>query len=367
LESALRPTDTVARLGGDEFTVLLTDVVDARGAILVAERIHSALRAPFQLSGRELFVDASIGIALAGPGVAPEDVMRDADVAMYRAKADGTGRHAVFDAAMHEHFLRRLDMETELRRALETGALQVAYQPIVQSATGRIVGFEALCRWPDGGDGFHAPEEFLPVAEETGLIVELGAQVLRHACRQLAAWRGQPQGRGLTIGVNIAPRQLADPGFPTILAAVLEETGLEPEALRLEVKERDLSEDPDGVGEMLAHLLETHGVRSHIDDFGTGASSLRLLHRFPGDAVKIHRALVIGMGRDAGAFEIVKALVGLAHNLGLEVIAEGVEGAEQLDYLKVLGCEFAQGFHLSAPLAPADAAALLRDGVLTGS
>jgi diguanylate cyclase (GGDEF)-like protein/PAS domain S-box-containing protein len=363
LEAALRPADTVARLGGDEFTVLLTDVVDARGAILVAERIHHALREPFELSGRELFVDASVGIALAGAGAAPEDVLRDADVAMYRAKAEG-GRHAVFDAAMHDQFLRRLDMEAELRHAIEAGLLEVAYQPIVQAATGRIAGFEALCRWPDGRGGFHDPADFVPVAEETGLIVGLGATVLREACAQLAGWREQPSGAGLTIGVNVARRELSDAGFRELLATTLADSGLDPAALRLEVSERELSVDPEELRRQLVELLDEHGVRSHVDDFGTGASSLRLLHRFPGDAVKIHRALVMGMGHDAGAFEIVKALVGLAHNLGLEVIAEGVESAEQLDYLKVLGCEFAQGFHLSAPLAPADAAALLRGGVI---
>jgi diguanylate cyclase (GGDEF)-like protein/PAS domain S-box-containing protein len=365
LEGALRPTDTVARLGGDEFTVLLTDVVDARGAIIVAERVQHALRTPFELGGRELFVDASIGIALAASDASPADVMRDADVAMYRAKGEGRGRHAVFDGAMHAQVLRRLDMETALRHALEADALEVAYQPIVQSATGRIAGFEALVRWPDGQGGFHAPDDFVPIAEETGLIVPLGNAVLREACAQLAAWRALPRGAGLTIGVNAAQRQLTEPGFADALAGALRDSGLDPAALRLEVRESELSRDPDALRRVLANLLDTHGVRSHIDDFGTAASSLQLLHRFPGDAVKIHRQLVIGMGHDAGAFEIVKALVGLAHNLGLEVIAEGVESTEQLDYLKVLGCEFVQGFAICAPLAPNDAAALLRDGVLS--
>ena len=365
LEGALRPTDTVARLGGDEFTVLLTDVVDARGAILVAERVQHALRTPFELGGRELFLDASIGIALAGAGAEPADVMRDADVAMYRAKSDGRGRHAVFDAAMHAQVLRRLDMETELRQAVEGDAIQIAYQPIVQAATGRIAGFEALARWPDGRGGFHEPADFVPIAEETGLIVPLGTAVLRAACEQLATWRATSRGAGLTMGVNVSQRQLTEPGFADALAGALHDSGLDPAALRLEVKEPELSRDPEALRRVLAHLLDTYGVRSHIDDFGTAASSLQLLHRFPGDAVKIHRALVMGMGHDAGAFEIVKALVGLAHNLGLEVIAEGVETTEQLDYLKVLGCEFAQGFAISAPLAPRDAAALLRDGVLS--
>ena len=360
LESAVRPPDTVARLGGDEFTVLLDGVDDVHEAAAVAERVQQTLRTPFEIDDRELHIDASIGIALAGADAAPETVLRDADVAMYRAKADGKGRHAVFDGRMHEQVMRRLDMETELRSAIEERRLEVAYQPIVQAATGRIVGFEALCRWPDH-QGLVEPSEFVPIAEETGLIVPLGDWVLRTAAARLAEWRALPEGAGLTMGVNISHRQIADPEFVERLAAALRDTGLEPRALRLEVKENALSREPEAVQRALAHALEAYGVRSHIDDFGTGASSLRLLHGFPGDAVKIHRALVIGMGREPGAFEIVKALVGLAHNLGLEVIAEGVETAAQLDHLKLLGCEFAQGFHISAPLRPEDATALLQD------
>jgi diguanylate cyclase (GGDEF)-like protein/PAS domain S-box-containing protein len=367
LEAAVRPPDTVARLGGDEFTILLDGVTDVHEASAVAERVQQTLRAAFRIDERELFVDASIGIALADADAAPESVLRDADVAMYRAKAGGKGRHAVFDGRMHEQVMRRLDVETELRRAIEEQSLEVVYQPIVQAATGRIVGFEALCRWPDGA-GFVEPSEFVPIAEETGLIVPLGRWILQVACEQLAAWRATPQGAGLTIGVNVSHRQLADPEFALILQQVLTETALDPRALRLEVKEHALSREPEATQRALRLALDQLGVRSHIDDFGTGASSLRLLHGFPGDAVKIHRTLVIGMGREAGAFEIVKALVGLAHNLGLEVIAEGVESARQLDHLKVLGCEFAQGFHISAPLRPEDATALLErsDAVLRG-
>jgi diguanylate cyclase (GGDEF)-like protein/PAS domain S-box-containing protein len=364
LESAVRPPDTVARLGGDEFTVLLDGVSDVHEAASVAERVHATLKTPFEIDERELHVDASIGIALAGADASPDTVLRDADVAMYRAKADGKGRHAVFDGRMHEQVMRRLDMEAELRKAIEERRLEIAYQPIVQAATGRIVGFEALCRWPDH-QGLVEPSEFVPIAEETGLIVPLGRWVLQTACAQLAQWRAVPAGAGLFMSVNVSHRQLADTEFGPALAAALEETGLDPRALRLEIKENALSREPEGVQRALQNALDKYGVRSHIDDFGTGASSLRLLHGFPGDAVKIHRALVIGMGREAGAFEIVKALVGLAHNLGLEVIAEGVETAAQLDHLKLLGCEFAQGFHVSAPLRPEDATALLRDLTLS--
>jgi diguanylate cyclase (GGDEF)-like protein/PAS domain S-box-containing protein len=360
LESTVRPPDTVARIGGDEFTVLLDGVSDAHEATLVAERVHQTLRAPFRIDERELFVDASIGIALAAPDAAPDTVLRDADVAMYRAKADGKGRHAVFDGRMHQQVMRRLDMEAELRKAIEERRLEVVYQPIVQTASGRIAGFEALCRWPDASGGFVDPAKFVPIAEETGLIVPLGRDVLQRATRQLAAWRRTPAGAGLTIGVNVSHRELADPEFDLILEEALRSSELDPRALRLEIKEHAL----EHARRALTQLLETHGVRSHIDDFGSGASSPRLLHDFPGDAVKIQRALVAAMGREPGAFEIVRTLVGLAHSLGLEVVAEGVETATQLDHLKLLGCEFAQGFHVSAPLRSEDATALLEDAAV---
>jgi diguanylate cyclase (GGDEF)-like protein len=360
LEAALRPNDTVARLSGDEFTLLLDDVCEPREATVIAERVLQSLQAPFVIDARELFIGASIGIALATAKSAPEQVMRDADVAMYRAKADGKGRHAVFDAAMHEQVMRRLDLEGDLRRAIEQRALEVAYQPIVQAATGRIVGFEALCRWPSG-----EPAELLAMADETGLSIPLGRQVLHTACTQLAEWRQSPKGAGLTMGVNVSARQLAEPGFVTMLKETLEQTGLDPRALRIEVSEHDLARGrgDEATRRVLEQALERAHVRTHIDDFGTGASPLRLLHRFPGDAIKVSRALISGIGTDAGAFEIVRAVVGLAHNLGLEVIADGVEKREQLDYLPVLGCEFAQGFHISAPLAAEEARALLETGV----
>jgi diguanylate cyclase (GGDEF)-like protein/PAS domain S-box-containing protein len=356
LEAALRPNDSVARLSGDEFTLLLDDVCEAREATIIAERVLHSLQAPFLLDGREVFVGASIGIALATARSNPEQVMRDADVAMYRAKADGKGRHAVFDAAMHEQVMRRRDLEHQLRSAIEGGSLEVGYQPIVQAATGRIVGFEALGRWPHG-----EPAEVLAMAEETGLAVPLARQVMRAACAQLADWRELPRGAGLTIGVNVSGRSLAEPDFIPELRRTLVETGLDPRALRLEVSEADLSRGraDEATRQVLEQALEQLGVRTHIDHFGTGASPLRLLHRFPGDAIKVSPALVAGIGHDAGAFEIVRAVVGLAHNLGLEVIAEGVSKREQLDYLKVLGCEFAQGAQIAPTLTAEEAGALL--------
>ena len=356
LEAALRPNDTVARLSGDEFTLLLDDVCEQREATVIAGRVLQSLQAPFLLAGREVCIGASIGIALATARSAPEQVMRDADVAMYRAKADGKGRHAVFDAAMHQQVVRRLSLERELRSAIEQGSLEVGFAPIVQAATARIVGFEALGRWPHG-----EPAEVLAMAEETGLAVPLGRQVLRAACARLAEWRALPRGAGLTVGVNVSSRQLGDPDFLATVRSALGDSGLDPRALRLEVSEQDLSRGrtDESVRQVLVQALDELGVHTHIDHFGMGASPLRLLHRFPGDAIKISPALVSGIGHDAGAFEIVRAIVGLAHNLGLEVIAEGVEKREQLDYLKVLGCEFAQGPFISATLGAEEARALL--------
>jgi len=345
LAAALRPGDTVARMGGDEFTVLLEDVGDAREATVVAERVLATLAAPFAVAGRDLFVSGSVGIALAQPDAQPEALIRDADVAMYRAKAAGTARHAVFDAHMHGHVLARLDLETDLRRAIEAETLQVLYQPIVRTATGEIAGFEALCRWEV------EPHEFIAMAEETGLIVPLGEFMLRAAARSAARW-------GMSVAVNVSARQLADPGFTAAVEQALAQSGARPSHLRLEVTETAMTEDPESARRTLADLRDRVGVTTYLDDFGTGASSLRFLHRFPGDALKIDRRLVLDMLSDPGSHEIVKAIVGLAHTLGMEVVGEGVETAAQLERLRALGCELVQGLLLSEPL-DADAATLL--------
>ena len=346
LDAALRPGDTVARMGGDEFTVLLEDVTDAREATAVAERVLTTLADPFPVAGRDLHVSGSIGIALGGPEVDPEELIRDADVAMYRAKAEGKACHAVFDSHMHRHVLARLDLETELRRAIESETLQVLYQPIVRTESGEVTAFEALCRWEV------EPSSFVAVAEETGLIVPLGRFVLRAAARRAAEW-------DVCVCVNVSGRQLADPGFTRTVEEALAESGARPENLRLEVTELAMTQDPEGAVRTLADLRARVGVSAFLDDFGTGPSSLRFLHRFPGDALKIDRGLVIDMLTDPGSHEIVKAIVGLAHNLGMQVVGEGVETAEHLEKLRVLGCELAQGFHLSAPLNAEAAAHLL--------
>ena len=346
LDAALRPGDTVARIGGDEFTVLLEDMTDAREATIVAERVLATLAEPFAIADRELVVSGSIGIALGGPDADPEELIRDADVAMYRAKADGKARHAVFDAQMHRHVVERLDVETDLRRAIESGGVQVLYQPILRTGTGEITAFEALCRWEV------EPQAFVAIAEETGLIVPLGAFVLREAAARAAEW-------GVTVSVNVSARQLGDPGFPELVAGALRASGARPEHLRLEVTESAMSQDPEGARRTLIDLRKRLGVTAHLDDFGTGLSSLGFLHRFPGDALKIDRSLVIPMLTDVGSGEIVKAIVALAHNLGMEVVAEGVETDAHRERLQLLGCEHLQGFLLSAPLTADAAAALL--------
>jgi diguanylate cyclase (GGDEF)-like protein/PAS domain S-box-containing protein len=363
LDSALRPGDTVARLGGDEFTVLLEDLTDRAEAERVAERMLDTLTAPFRLDDRELYLSASIGIAVAPPDADPGEVIRDADAAMYRAKAEGKGRHAMFDAALHAAAVARLDIETRLRRKLAGGVLDgdglsVAYQPILRAGNGEIAGFEALARWNESDGTTLEPEDFIPVAEETGLIHTLGRLVLREACRQLALWhRTQPQ---LTMAVNISRRQLLDAGFGDEVRRALADHGLHPDALRLEITETDAAADPTAVRRALESIYALIGVRSHLDDFGTGASSFTFLRGFPGDALKIDRSFVLAMPADEGAYEIVQAITGLAHNLGMEVVAEGVEEQSQVRILRTLGCEYLQGFLLGRPMGPDDASAALR-------
>jgi diguanylate cyclase (GGDEF)-like protein len=362
IEGALRPGDTVARHGGDEFTLLLEEIDDVRGASIVAERLQDTLAAPFEVENRELYVSASIGIALVTADRAPEDVVRDADVAMYRAKAQGGARHAVFDEAMHARVMQRLELETGLRQALDRRQLRVLYQPVVETATGAIAGFEALCRWTDGTGTAIEPREFVPIADETGLILPLGRFVFDEACRQLAVWRRHPRGANLSMSVNVSHRQLSDPGFVELVTGALADARLDPRGLRLEVAESSMMEDPDGARRILGRLFDEHSVAARIDDFGLGASSVRQLHRFPGDAVKLDRSFVVPMLEDESASDIVKAIVSLAHNLGMEVIAEGVETQAHLDRLKLLGCEYAQGFFIAGPLDAGAATALLERG-----
>ncbi|HEY2028904.1 MAG TPA: EAL domain-containing protein [Myxococcales bacterium] len=344
LESCRRAGDTVARLGGDEFTLLVEGTATEDEAIAVAERVHRALAPPFLVEGHEVFAGASIGIALGGPNTERVDhLLRDADTAMYRAKVRGT-RHAVFDSSMHERAMAALRLENELRRALERGELRVHYQPIVELATGKTLGVEALVRWEHRERGTVPPSEFIPLAEETGMVVPLGRWVLDEACRALASLPGAIQ-----LSVNLSGRQLLQPDFATELATMMKERQIEPSRLRLELTESMLIGNGAVAQEALQHLRDI-GVRLCIDDFGTGYSSLSYLHELPIDALKIDRSFIGAIGQDDRKHKIVQSILLLGKGLGIEVVAEGVETQQQVDALLKLGCERAQGYFYSRPL-----------------
>jgi len=360
LESSLRPGDTVARLGGDEFTVLLENIMQDTEAIEVAERIHRALTVPVKLEHHEVFTAASIGIAISEAGYhTPEEVIRDADTAMYRAKAHGKGRHELFDTGMHRNAVRLLQLETDLRRAVDWEAFQLHFQPIVSLSTGKIISFEALVRWSHPRRGLIAPAEFIPVAEETGLIVPIGTWALREACYQMRRWQDRlPAARDLTISVNLSPKQVMQPDFPSQIRRILEETRLPAQALRLEITESLIMERAADAAVVLG-ILHDMGISLCFDDFGTGYSSLSVLHRFPMDALKIDRSFVSRMGETDENVEIVRAILTLARNLGREVVAEGVETEQQLAQLAALECDAVQGFYLSRPVDHDAAEALI--------
>jgi diguanylate cyclase (GGDEF)-like protein/PAS domain S-box-containing protein len=360
LESCIRPGDMIARFGGDEFAILVDDIVDAADAARVAERIQGALTAPFTLGGPEIYMSGSIGIALSTTGYdRAEDLLRDADTAMYRAKAGGRARYEVFDTAMRRHVTLFMRTQNDLRRAIERDELRVHYQPIVEMTTGTVGAFEALVRWQHPERGLLGPNEFVGVAEETGLIVSIGDWVLRRACRQARAWRDRfPGGPETAMCVNLSARQVTDPDLVDRVHAALTEAQLPPGALVLEITESALLETADGAVAKIAGL-KALGVRLHLDDFGTGYSSLSYLHRFPFDALKIDRSFVATMMENQDARAIVRSILNLADSLRLSVIAEGVETDEQASLLRGLGCSQAQGLHYAGALEPGMAAALV--------
>ena len=358
IQAVLRPEDTVARLGGDEFVFLLEDT-DLDSAIQVAERILEKLRAPFSLGGRELFVTASIGVTVGdGSGKRAPDLLRDADLAMYRAKHAGKARYAVFEETMNARALDRLEFEHGLRRAVERNEFVVHYQPKVSLATGKIFGFEALARWEHPEHGLLLPEQFVPVAEETGLIVPIGEAVLEEACRQAKEWRERWPSDPLVMCVNLSARQFREPGLTESVARVIEESKLESSSLFLEVTESTAMRDALATAATLEELQDL-GVRTILDDFGTGYSSLSYLERFPVDYIKIDRSFVGGLGQYPGAEMLVAAMISLANALGLKVIAEGVETEEQFERLRSMGCDLAQGYLFSEPLTAKGVADLL--------
>jgi diguanylate cyclase (GGDEF)-like protein/PAS domain S-box-containing protein len=361
LAESLRRTDTVtrldesftiARLGGDEFAIILSDLKDAGDATRVAERLLKELSEPFLIDGKELFSSMSIGIALSTlANDHPEDYLRDADTAMYRAKALGKCRYVVFDANMRDLITRRLEVENDLRRALERQEFRNYYQPIVSLESGTIVGFEALLRWQHPTRGLLEPIEFIPVAEENGMIRDLGWWALSQACHHIAVWRTlHPSFADLSMSVNLSVKQFVDPNFGSKLEVLLRECDLPQGTLKLELTETSIMSDSTAAVALLSQL-KSLGVRLAIDDFGTGYSSLSYLHRFPLDTLKIDRSFTdaIRVGeRDESM--IARTIMPLAQHLGLDVVAEGVETLEQADLLRQLNCKYAQGFFFSRPV-----------------
>ena len=341
---------TLARPGGDEFVVLAAELRDPSDAIRMAERIQERINAPFALNGREVVISASIGIVFSGRSTTAEDILRDAEIAMYRAKHAGKARCEVFDNAMQADAVNRLQLETDLRKALECNEFRVYYQPLVSLQDGRIVGFEALTRW-QRPNHIAMPSEFITVAGETGLIVPMNRQLLRDACQQLQRWQSLfPSVVPLFMSINVTAREFEQPDVASHIRESLQQAGIDPRSIDLEITENIAMKDAVRSAVVLSELKGL-GVRLSIDDFGTGYSSLSRLQRFPVDTLKIDRSFISGMGADLESHEIVRIIVILAHSLGLKVVAEGIETQEQMDTLKHLGCELGQGYLFSRPSA----------------
>jgi diguanylate cyclase (GGDEF)-like protein/PAS domain S-box-containing protein len=352
ITGAVRLEDTVARAGGDEFTILLRGVGDGGAAVEVADRVLEALAQPFAFNGREVSAKASIGIAVAGPhGTSGDELLRNADVAMYTAKTRGRGRYELFAPALHAAAIQRLEREVELREAIARHQLVLHYQPIVDLAANQIIGVEALVRWDHPNFGLLFPGDFIPLAEETGLIVALGEWVLNEACRQVAIWQHDGTAPGLTVSVNLSSRQLHEADLPACVARALAASGIDPDTLVLEITESLLLDDGEETMQRL-HALRALGVQLAMDDFGTGYSSLAYLSRLPIQILKIDRAFVSVLGRSVEDAAVVRAILSLARTFGMRVVAEGIERPEEVLQLRELGCGLGQGFYFSRPLDP---------------
>ncbi|MBN3891364.1 MAG: EAL domain-containing protein [Nostoc sp. JL31] len=363
LQICIRSIDTAARLGGDEFTILLEGIQDMSDAIKVAERIQKELTLPFELDGQEVFITASIGIALSSTVdyQHPEELLRDADTAMYRAKVLGRARYKLFNSDMYANALARLQLETDLRRAIEREEFRVYYQPIVSLTSGSIVGFEALLRWQHPERGLLNPADFIPLAEETGLIFSIGKWVLHEACRQMQVWRVCHCFKLLEkISVNLSVKQFSQPDLIEQIGQILHSTGLDAGTLMLEITENAIVENGDKVTAAILQLQKM-GIELSIDDFGTGYSSLGGLYNFPISVLKIDRSFISLMGTNNNNLEIIEIIVTLAHKLGVDVLAEGVETKEQLLLLRKLNCQYGQGHFFSVPLNSSVAEALIME------
>jgi diguanylate cyclase (GGDEF)-like protein len=359
LRGALRDGDTLARMGGDEFAILVEDPPAATAPIVVAERLVAALQAPFTQGGKELFVHASVGVAvLTSRHQTADELLRNADISMYMAKRKGKNRIEIFEPSMHAAALARLALKGDLERALERDEFFVLYQPVMNLASLEIVGVEALLRWRHPERGVVPPMEFIPVAEETGLIMPLGRQVLLEACRQSRAWDAATPARPITMNVNVSGRQVAEPGFVAEVAAILSETGMDPTRLVLEFTEGVLIQDTDATMATL-QALKSLGVRLAIDDFGTGYSSLSYVRQFPIDILKIDRSFVASMSDGPDETALLHSILQLSETLHLETVAEGIEDAGQLAELQTLGADLGQGFLFARPLESSEISALL--------
>ncbi len=362
LRNAVRTTDTVARFGGDEFGILLEDIAGEHDAIEMAERIAATFTRPFVLAGNEHFVTASVGIAIARGGELAPEVIRDADAAMYRAKERGRARYELFDEVMRGRAIARLRVENDLRRALEREELRLDYQPVVSLRDHSIVGLEALVRWQHPERGVVMPSEFISVAEENGMIDQIGRWVLDHACRQAARWCSlRPDSAPIGISVNLSAVQVGKRDLPDIVATVLRATGLDPACLSLEITETVMLHDIEPLADVL-RALKAIGVRLALDDFGTAYSSLGYLTHLPLDTLKIDRSFVDGLGTERRDTAITEAIIAMSRALSLNVVAEGVETQLQVDELRRLGCQLAQGFHFSRPVPAREITGMLREG-----
>ena len=362
IKQAVRASDTVARFGGDEFGILLEDVSGDREAVETAQRIAAVFTRPFVLAGREHFVTTSIGIAIARGGELAEELIRDADAAMYRAKEHGRARYELFDEVMRGRAIARLRIENDLRRALERHELRLEYQPVITLSGHRIVQVEALLRWDHPERGVVSPGDFIPVAEENGLIEPIGRWVLEQACRQAVQWQTErPRDAPLCVSVNLSTIQVAKRGVADAVAEVLAVTHLPPHCLSLEVTESAMVRDVATLADSL-HALKALGLRIVLDDFGTGSSSLGYLTHLPLDAIKVDRSFVDGLGHDRRDTAITQAIVAMAQALSLQVVGEGVETEEQAEALSALGCQLAQGFLFAPPVAPAEIERMLDAG-----
>jgi len=365
LIACVRPGDTVVRLGGDEFAILLEDISGLGNAVYIAERISTALAAPFTVTGgHEVFATGSIGIALSAAEYDFSDqVLRDADTAMYQAKSSSKATYAIFEPGMHAHALERLHLETDLRKAVERKEFIVYYQPIVSLNTNCLSGYEALVRWQHPERGLLNPGDFIQMAEETGMIVAIDRLMMRESCRQMQEWHCQASGNGSEfVSVNLSHKQMVQPDLVAYVEEVLRETGLDPGSLKLEITENVIIENPEEAIAMLGRL-KALGVRLYIDDFGTGYSSLSYLHRLPIDGLKIDRSFIMNMGENGENQQLVRTIMLLAHDLNITVIAEGVETAHQLSLIKAMHCEFGQGYLFSRPVDSSRALAYLKEGL----